>query len=406
MVVAFNNNNANEDHSWGIKWEGNDTTLEYNYNTLKTLVNQKHWIPPAKLMDTNPAESIVEYGEQSRIEHICGAGFSALWKGMFPNAWVRTLAEAGIDNRMIIPASAKLRMAMMDGQREIWKIRNDLKFNKPIQPAEERRIEKAFRVLIHLRLNCFGDTLESIKKKTATQRVKWLKRQYARAGKQLAQMLEDEKKTRMRLRHMKQIREQNRQTELTINRNTSQSRLDKAFTPKQSRKRPPESSAPPIQQNANSRALTPLPGTAGPVRSNKSSEQLKPSPGKPSPTPSKQLEPTSLPTPLPPQWIRKRQRLRKVADTKAEKKSMKETTWHKTKKRYIAKVNQFAGENVVMDKKRKTTNTTEPAISKSKKKSRKQQPVPPQARQEKPLVPPPVEAQEMHARGHIPPLPD
>jgi hypothetical protein len=119
---------------------------------------------------------------------------------------------------------------------------------------------KAFRVLIHLRLNCFGDTLESIKKKTATQRVKWLKRQYARAGKQLAQMLEDEKKTRMRLRHMKQIREQNRQTELTINRNTSQSRLDKAFTPKQSRKRPPESSAPPIQQNANSRALTPLGG--------------------------------------------------------------------------------------------------------------------------------------------------
>ena len=93
------------------------------------------------------------------------------------------------------------------------------------------------------------------------------------------------------------------------------------------------------------------------------------------------------------------------ADTKAEKKSMEETTWHKTKKRYIAKVNQFAGENVVMDKKRKT-NTTEPAIRKSKKKSRKQQPVPPQARPEMPLAPPPVEAQEMHARGHIPPLPD
>ena len=69
----------------------------------------------------------------------------------FPNAWARTLAEAGIDNRMIIPASAKLRMAMMDGQREIWKIRNDLKFNKPIQPAEERRIEKAFRVLTRLK---------------------------------------------------------------------------------------------------------------------------------------------------------------------------------------------------------------------------------------------------------------
>ena len=137
--------------------------------------------------------------------------------------------------------------------------------------------------------------------KTATQRVKWLKRQYARAGKQLAQMLEDEKKTRMRLRHMKQIREQNRQTELTINRNTSQSRLDKAFTPKQSRKRPPESTAPPIQQNANSRALTPLPGTAGPVRPNKSSEQLKPSPGNPPPY-AKQTTRTHLlaNTPSPP----------------------------------------------------------------------------------------------------------
>ena len=40
-VVAFNNNNANEDHSWGIKWEGNDTILEH-YKTLKSLVNQKH----------------------------------------------------------------------------------------------------------------------------------------------------------------------------------------------------------------------------------------------------------------------------------------------------------------------------------------------------------------------------
>ena len=146
--------------------------------------------------------------------------------------------------------------------------------------------------------------------------------------------------------------------------------------------------------------------SAGPVRPNKSSEQLKPSPGKPSPTPSKQPEPTPLPTSPPPQWLRKRQRLRKVADTKAEKKSMKETTWHKTKKRYIAKVNQFAGENVVMDKKRKATNTTESAISKSKKKSRKQQTVPPQARQEMPPVTPPAEAQETHARGHIPPIPD
>ena len=40
-MVAFNNNNANEDHSWGIKWEGNDTTLEYSYKTVKPLVNQK-----------------------------------------------------------------------------------------------------------------------------------------------------------------------------------------------------------------------------------------------------------------------------------------------------------------------------------------------------------------------------
>ena len=175
-------------------------------------------------------------------------------------------------------------------------------------------------------------------------------------------------------------------------------------------RRPPESSAPPTQKNANTRALTPLPGTAGPARPNKPSERPSSSPGPLSPTPSKQPEPTRLPTPPPPQWLRKRQRLRKVAEIKAEKKSMEETTWHKTKKRYIAKVNQFAGEIVAMDKKRKTANTTEPALSKSNKKSRKQQPVPPQTRQEMPivmpLVMPPVEAQETHARGHIPPLPD
>ena len=128
---------------------------------------------------------------------------------------------------------------MMNGQREIWKIRKDVIFNKPVQPGEERRIEKSFRVLTHLRLKCFGDTPESIKMKTATQRVKWLKRQYARAGKQLAQMLDDEKKTRMRLRHMKQIREQNRQTELTISRNTSQSCRDKAFIPQTIKEKTP-----------------------------------------------------------------------------------------------------------------------------------------------------------------------
>ena len=62
------------------------------------------------------------------------------------NAFLKTQSRTPL-----APASAKLRMAMMDGQREIWKIRNDLKFNKPIQPAEERRIEKAFRVLTRLK---------------------------------------------------------------------------------------------------------------------------------------------------------------------------------------------------------------------------------------------------------------
>ena len=35
-VKTFNNCNANEDHSWGIKWENNDDILEYDYKTLKS----------------------------------------------------------------------------------------------------------------------------------------------------------------------------------------------------------------------------------------------------------------------------------------------------------------------------------------------------------------------------------
>ena len=88
-VVAFNNNNANEDHSWGIKWEGNDTTLEYNYKILQTLVNQKRRIPPAKLTDKTLRKALLITANRAG-SNICGAGFSALWKGMFPNAWART----------------------------------------------------------------------------------------------------------------------------------------------------------------------------------------------------------------------------------------------------------------------------------------------------------------------------
>ena len=116
-VKTFNNCNANEDHSWGIKWENNDDILEYDYKTLKSLIAEKHWIPPSALTDASPAERIVDGREQKRIEQLCGAGFSALWKGMFPNAWARLLAEAGIDSRTINKKSAELRSAMLEGQR-------------------------------------------------------------------------------------------------------------------------------------------------------------------------------------------------------------------------------------------------------------------------------------------------
>ena len=30
QVTTFNNNSANEDHSWGVLWEGNEKTMEYD----------------------------------------------------------------------------------------------------------------------------------------------------------------------------------------------------------------------------------------------------------------------------------------------------------------------------------------------------------------------------------------
>jgi len=101
QVTTFNNNSANEDHSWGVLWEGNEKTIEYDYKTLKTITNQKDWIAPSKLSETPPLDLIVNATLRNRTKQLFGAGPSALWKGMFPNAWFRMLTEAGINDRTI-----------------------------------------------------------------------------------------------------------------------------------------------------------------------------------------------------------------------------------------------------------------------------------------------------------------
>ena len=83
---------------------------------------------------------------------------------MFPNAWARLLAEAGIDSRTINKKSAELRSAMLEGQREIWEIRNDLKHNTPLTTEEAREIDKAFLRMDKLKLKRFDDSPDSIKR--------------------------------------------------------------------------------------------------------------------------------------------------------------------------------------------------------------------------------------------------
>ena len=156
---------------------------------------------------------------------------------MFPNAWFRMLTEAGINDRTNKKLSSALRISMMDGQRAIWKIRNDMKHNKPVQEREASRIDKAFRVMNLLKINKFDDSPTSVKMKTAKQRRDWLKRQYNRAGRVLLQRHEDDKKEKTRQKHAQQISSNNAAVAQVLKSNTKQPSIMQALNPIAKRKR-------------------------------------------------------------------------------------------------------------------------------------------------------------------------
>ena len=126
---------------------------------------------------------------------------------------------------------------MMDGQRAIWKIRNDMKHNKPVQEREASRIDKAFRVMNLLKINKIDDSPTSVKMKTAKQRRDWLKRQYSRAGRALLQRHEDDKKEKTRQKHAQQISSNNAAVAQVLKSNTKQPSIMQALNPIAKRKR-------------------------------------------------------------------------------------------------------------------------------------------------------------------------
>ena len=118
---------------------------------------------------------------------------------------------------------------MLEGQREIWKIRNDLKHNTPLTSEESREIDKAFLRMDKLKLKRFDDSPDSVKKKPASQRAKWLLKQSKRAGKVEEQAYEIKRQKDMRKRHLAQISEQNARTVSATRANTTQLTIKHAF---------------------------------------------------------------------------------------------------------------------------------------------------------------------------------
>ena len=292
--------------------------MEYDYKGLKAITKQKDWIAPTKLSETPPLDIIGNVNLRKRIAQLTGSGYSALWKGMFPNAWVRLLTEAGIDERTIKKQSVALRSAMMQGQRNIWKIRNDIKHNKPVQKEEANRIDKAFRVLALLKLNSFDDTPHSVRQKTAPKRREWLKRQYQRAGRALLQSQEEDRKTQIRIKHAQQIRTNNLETNRMLKTNTSQLSIEESWGLTNKRKRRTSTST---AQSTSDKKETP--GTTYPKTQ---STQTKPSQNK---------EPNTYKNTL----TKKETRHRKAASMEEKKHRYQQ----KFERRYLAKIKKYLG---------------------------------------------------------------
>ena len=223
-ITKFDPDQPMLDQTWTVKWDGNDKTIEYDYRGIKEIVREQNWVPQTRLSNANPGHSIVDGREQLEIQSLTKGGLNSLWKGMFPNAWMKVLCTGGVDARTAKSQTRKLRDTLLEGQHDIWKARNDRKHNKIITPGsmEDKEIDQIFRVIRKLRLDLHGCTPEEIKKRTTKARDIWKTRQWKRAKAAHAQMETDTKKEKNRIAHLSQRKQNNEHITQITQRKTKQ----------------------------------------------------------------------------------------------------------------------------------------------------------------------------------------
>ena len=223
-ITKFDPDQPMLDQTWTVKWDGNDKTIEYDYRGIKEIVREQNWVPQTRLSNANPGHNIVDGREQLEIQSLTKGGLNSLWKGMFPNAWMKVLCTGGVDARTAKSQTRKLRDTLLEGQHDIWKARNDRKHNKIITPGsmEDKEIDQIFRVIRKLRLDLHGCTPEEIKKRTTKARDIWKTRQWKRAKAAHAQMETDTKKEKNRIAHLSQRKQNNEHITQITQRKTKQ----------------------------------------------------------------------------------------------------------------------------------------------------------------------------------------
>ena len=258
----------------------------------------------------------------------------------------------------------------------------DLKHNTPLTTEEAREIDKAFLRMDKLKLKRFDDSLDSVKKKPASQRAKWLTKQSKRAGKVEEQAYEIKRQKDMRKRHLAQISEQNARTVSATRANTTQPTIKHAFAATTGAQNP-KATAGHRPTRTNKSNDDPASGGGAEAPSNprlvgrSSGGKRKKSPTKTDSESSDSDTGEALVVALEVPPLRekrnlKRQRLQDTpTDRKRDLETLEERQWISSKKKFIRKVRRFAGTAASTWMKKRSRRTATAAASPNRDRAKK-----------------------------------